>query len=299
VRVRLIRRTAGTAAAVLASTALLVAAPTGAAAAPDVSAQGSEVDLIATVGSDNALWTRVSNGGGWESLGGRLTSAPSMAYDGEDILFVGRGGDANVWIRSDVAGWRAFGPPGTNCEGPTISVSGDTVAVACRGGDGAVWVAKTRSYSGPLPAFSGWQRIGGTVKHGVTVSDFNQDGTTPRFAYTATGGDDALWLLAEGHSWERLGGRCTAAAAESEFADVSACRGGDGAVWAYVEGFARLGGNILGKPAVTLYSDDTVGAYAVGTDSRVWEWAGGQSWRSLGGSARHGVAALTFYGTSS
>jgi hypothetical protein len=67
-------------------------------------------------------------------------------------------------------------------------------------------------------------------------------------------------------------------------------------VWVYDTAFSRLGGNVVGKPATTVYSDDGKGAFAVGTDGRVWQWTGGQNWSSLGGSARHGVAVLTFYG---
>jgi hypothetical protein len=290
-------RRAAVAIAALLSTGALLVPPAGAAP------PASDADLIATVGSDNALWTSNTFDTKWVSQGGHLTSAPSVAYDGERLLYVGRGADANVWIRSNSVGWRAFGPAGTNCDGPTIAVSGSAptmVAVACRGGDGAVWLAKTSADSGGLPVFSGWQRIGGVVKHGVTVSDVSPDGNKARFAFTATGGDNALWYAIDGGlPWSRLGGQCTAAAAESEFSDVSACRGGDGAVWTYDNSaFSRLGGNVVGKPAVTVYSDDSRGAYAVGTDGRVWQWAGGQSWTSLGGSARHGVAVITFLDVS-
>jgi hypothetical protein len=294
---------------------LLVVATAGlGASAPAVATpESDDLDLVAVVGQDNALW--VNDGSGWESLGGQLIDTPSIAIGTRDVYYVGLGFDRNVWIRTDHLGWTRFGPANTRCDGPSaVALPGfglefneyrtpPGLKVTCRGGDGAVWsagVGEPRIWA--VPTTSGWQFIGGGVKYGVSVSDVSAHGTHA-VAYTAVGNDDAVWInegsgawpTLEG-TWYREGGQCTGPAAASEFLEYVGCRGRDGSLWLQGESWFPFGGKIQGKPAITVHSDDSLHAYVLGGDGGVWTRSDSGPWTPYSGVGRYGVAVATFYG---
>jgi hypothetical protein len=307
------KRTAGINRGRIAVAGLLLVAVGGfGASTPAVATPASDdVDLVAVVGQDKALW--VNDGSGWESLGGQLIDTPSIAIGTTQVYYVGLGIDRNVWIRTDDIGWTRFGPANTWCDGPSaVAFSGidgqfgeymspPGLMVTCRGLDGAVWTA---SVSEPrmwdVPTTRDWQSIGGGVKYGVSVSDVSDP--WPAFAYTAVGNDNALWInegsgawpLLEG-TWYREGGTCTGPASASEFLEYVGCRGLDGSLWLKGESWFPFGGTIQGKPAITVHSDDTLHAYVLGNDRRVWTRDDSGPWTPFGGVGSYGVAVATFY----
>jgi hypothetical protein len=284
---------------------LLIAVGGVGASTPAVATPASDdVDLVAVVGQDNALW--VNDGSGWESLGGYLIDTPAVTVGETQVYYLGLGTDRNVWIRTDDIGWTRFGPTGTRCDGPSAVVSGfggptPTLAVACRGGDGAVWSAHVPDQETGVPTTSSWRYVGGGVKYGVNVSDVQPWVVDdPMFAYTAVGTNDAVWIN-EGGTWYSEGGQCWGPASADEFLEYFGCRGLDGSLWlkqSWREGASwfAFGGKMQGKPAITVHADDSLHAYVLGGDGRVWTRSDSGSWTLYGGVGRYGVAVLTFYG---
>lgn len=132
---------------------------------------GGRIDVFVR-GADSAVHRRVyahGRWGSWESLGGRVSDAPSVAFGdpGHWTLFA-RGADGGVVQRGPSSGWSSLGgPEGRVVQGrPTaVTDSAGRTHVAVRTGSDDVW---TRSRDA-LGEWSPWASIGGTVSGSPTL----------------------------------------------------------------------------------------------------------------------------------
>ncbi|WP_406443666.1 glycoside hydrolase family 27 protein [Streptomyces sp. NBC_00631] len=123
-------------------------------------------------GADSRAYRRVQadgRWGRWQSLGGELTDAPSVAFTdpGHWTLFA-RGADGTVVQRGPASGWSSLGAPGDRQARGRPSAVVDAqgrVHVAVRTAADDVWT-RTRDTSGE---WSGWTSLGGTVSGSPTL----------------------------------------------------------------------------------------------------------------------------------
>ncbi|MCE7551924.1 glycoside hydrolase family 27 protein [Streptomyces thermodiastaticus] len=161
---------------------------------------GGRIDVFVR-GADARAYRRVfadGRWGAWQSLDGRLTDAPSVAFTdpGHWTLFA-RGAGGDVVQRGPDTGWSSLGAPGgTPVYGrPSAVVDADgQVHVAVRTPADEVWT-RTRDTSGQ---WSAWTSLGGTVSGSptlVTVGD--------AVVLYARAGDYTLWQQRyEGGAWQ-------------------------------------------------------------------------------------------------
>ncbi|MFJ4408363.1 glycoside hydrolase family 27 protein [Streptomyces sp. NPDC088910] len=132
---------------------------------------GGRIDVFVR-GTDGAAYRRTyehGRWGGWQSLGGRLADAPTVAFDGPDrwTLFA-TGSDGTVRSRGPRTGWTSIGAPdGLALYGRPSAVAdaAGRIHVAVRAADDAVWT-RVRDTSG---AWSGWSSLGGTISAAPTL----------------------------------------------------------------------------------------------------------------------------------
>ncbi|MGI5452814.1 glycoside hydrolase family 27 protein [Streptomyces sp. CA-249302] len=132
---------------------------------------GGRVDVFAR-GTDNRAHRRVfadGRWGQWQSLGGELTDAPSVAFTdpGHWTLFA-RGADGAVVQRGPATGWSSLGLPGdrqTYGRPSAVVDSQGRVHVAVRTAADDIWV-RSRDTSGQWTA---WVSLGGTVSGSPTL----------------------------------------------------------------------------------------------------------------------------------
>jgi hypothetical protein len=129
------------------------------------------------------------------------------------------------------------------------------------------------------------------VLYGYTVSG------TPYFTDEAyvEGADHQLWQwwrngsLDVCGSWHLLKGLLSAAPAaihiDSNSEDVVFVRGQDGALWYWssVSGWKEAGGQIVGKPAVSMAGGNGPYAFVQGIDGALWEYSRAGGWSKIGG----------------
>jgi hypothetical protein len=220
------------------------------------------------VGTDNALWhnwQQAPHAGpwsGWASLGGVITSDPSVFLNSDGRLEVfARGTDDalwHIWQQAPHAGpWSAWASLGglITSDPAAIDNSDGRLEVFARGTDDALWhIWQTAPHAGP---WSAWASLGGLITSDPVVA-LNADG---RLEVFARGTDNALW-----HIWQ------------------TAPHAGPWSAW------ASLGGVIISDPEVFVNSDGRIEVFARGTDNALWHiWqtaphAGPWSaWASLGG----------------
>jgi hypothetical protein len=128
-------------------------------------AGGAKVSMFA-IGTDNAVWYRSYNGGGWAgwgSLGGNATSAPAAASYADNWMSVYvRGADNYLWARDRAtttwSSWHRVGPNFAMTSGPGVTADTRTgiETIVARGTDGAIWRMK-RVNGG---TGSDWYRLG-------------------------------------------------------------------------------------------------------------------------------------------
>ncbi|MFD6820732.1 glycoside hydrolase family 27 protein [Streptomyces sp. NPDC060085] len=132
---------------------------------------GGRIDVFVR-GADSAVHRRVyahGRWGSWENLGGRVSDAPSVAFDDPAhwTLFA-RGADGQVVQRGPSSGWSSLGgPEGRVVQGRPAAVtdSAGRTHVAVRTGSDDVWT-RTRDTAGE---WSPWTSIGGTVGGSPTL----------------------------------------------------------------------------------------------------------------------------------
>jgi hypothetical protein len=271
--------------ALTAVAALIAGHVTAASGAAAQQPAPSEVEsLVAVTGSDQQLWLRWSQDPDWFPMAGRLIGAPALVYGPADIYMLGLGEDRNVWIRSFERNWRPFGPEGTHCEGVSAGRSGTTIVAVCRGADGALWQAGTAlplSSGGSLPratdaSGTGWRSLGGQIKHGAAVGDWQPDDETqPVSRYVAVGLDDRIWTRTGGSGWEPFSERrCGGVAAVSEHYRALACKALESdelRVWHLPSGtFTDVGGVMSGRVGISVDPNGATRYYVLGQDASVW-----------------------------
>ncbi|WP_328847320.1 glycoside hydrolase family 27 protein [Streptomyces sp. NBC_00258] len=139
---------------------------------------GGRIDVFVR-GTDSRVYRRVfadGRWGNWQSLGGRVTDAPSVAFTGPGhwTLFA-TGSDGQVVQRGPSSGWSSLGAPGDRPvygrPSATVDAQG-RVHVAVRSAADDVWTrSREASTSGE---WSPWTSLGGTVSGSptlVTVGD--------------------------------------------------------------------------------------------------------------------------------
>jgi acylphosphatase len=266
------------------------------------------------VGTDNGLWhiwETTPNGGwsGWASLGGVITSEPTVGRNADGRLEVfARGTDNALWHIWQTApsagpwsGWASLG--GVITSRPAVGNDADgRLEVFARGTDDALWhIWQTAPSAGP---WSGWASLGGVITSEPKLSN-DPDG---RLEVFARGTDNALWHIWQTapnngwSAWSSLGGVITSNVSIQRNADgrlEAFVRGTDSALWHIWQtapgggpwsGWASLGGVITSDPACGHDEDGRLEVFARGTDNALWHvwqtapsagpWSG---WASLGG----------------
>jgi acylphosphatase len=244
--------------------------------------------------------------GGWDSLGGVITSriAVGSNKDGRLEIFA-RGTDNALWHRWQTApnsGWSNWGSLGGQItSNPTVIANADgRLEVFVRGSDGAVWHIWQLSGGG----WSSWASLGGGIIGNIAAGR-NKDGRLELFV---RGTNNALWHRWQtaanngwSSSWTSLGGGMTADPTVADNADGRLeifVRGNDGAVWHIWQtapnsgwsSWGSLGGGVIGGIAAGRNKDGRLELFVRGTDQALWHrwqtaanngWSGG--WASLGG----------------
>lgn len=175
----------------------------------------------------------------WTSLGGVLSTAPSVASVGTDrYAVVGRGSDGAVWQRvydgTSWSEWASLGGSGISAP----SIEADRVGGAWRylvsvvGTDWRIWRLPTAMLTArPLGS---WFTTGGYSSHGPGSGNTPGPFWGPKVMSTG-GTDHSVVLVDPGSAWSAaLGGSLTSTAAVSRQPDGSVlvfARGGDWALW--------------------------------------------------------------------
>lgn len=152
-------------------------------------APGGRIDVFVR-GADSQAYQRTYAGGQWgpwTGLGGSITDAPTVSYQGPDswTLFA-TGADGAVWQRGPASGWSGLGTPsGLGLYGrPSAVTDGSTTYLAVRATDDSVWL-RTRAADG---GWSDWTGLGGTVSGSPTLVS-----TLGRVYLFARASDYTLW----------------------------------------------------------------------------------------------------------
>ncbi len=243
----------------------LASAPAGVVGAPAVCSQSTNrLDLFVR-GTDNALWWRHEAGGvwsAWTSLGGVLTSSPAATG-----FIIG---------------------------------SNYVVYVGVRGTNGALYWKQTMDGGG---AWTSWLSFGGQLLEGTGPAVYSQGNTVGFFV---TGTNHQLYRLYSSPVWKSFGGYLTSSpsATSPRFNIIYvAARGGNGALylryttdggtnWA---SWYSWGGQLLEGtgPALVSPNPSYSTGFVTGTNHRLYSFAGGTSWQSLGGYLTSGPAAAS------
>jgi peptidoglycan hydrolase-like protein with peptidoglycan-binding domain len=234
-----------------------------------------------------------SRRGGWESLGGIITSAPDAASWAANRLDVfARGTDNALWHRwwdgSAWRGWESLGGVITSNPG-AVSWGSNRIDVFARGTDNALW---HRWWDGN--AWRGWESLGGVLSSGPDVSSWAAN----RLDVFVRGTDNALWHRwwdgSAWRGWESLGGVLSSDPSAVSWSggriDVFV-RGTDNALWhkwywGGWSGWESLGGILTSGPDASSWAPGRLDVFARGTDSAMWHkwyWGGWSGWESLGG----------------
>ncbi len=242
-------------------------------------------------GSDDALWHKSWNGswGGWQSLGGVLTTEPAAVSWGGDRLDVFVRGTDNAlwhtWRGGSWSGWAGLG--GGLTSAPAVASRGlNRLDVFVRGTDNALW---HRSWDG---TWSGWTSLGGVLTSAPAAAARGSD----RLDVFVRGTDEALWQRSWNGAWgpwESRGGRLASAPAAAspspDRIDVLV-RGTDDGLWhrSWAGGWspwASLGGVLTSEPTASSWAPNRLDVFVRGTDSAIWHrWRDGgwSGWESLG-----------------
>jgi peptidoglycan/xylan/chitin deacetylase (PgdA/CDA1 family) len=204
---------------------------------PPAAAMAGDTLWVFGRGLDHALWAGSLSGdawGGWQRVGGALTSGPAATgwTDGQ-VTVVVRGVDDTVsrvtWNGSGWSEWQELG--GRTIGEPAVVATGATSAlVAVTGTDTQVW-------TGVLDggAWSGWTRVGGRTWNGPALARTPDTGT---LEMAVRGTDDAVWV-----------------------------RGTTGGAWS---GWRTIGGRVVDAPGLAAQVSGAVDVLARGVDLALW-----------------------------
>jgi hypothetical protein len=207
---------------------------------------GTELRLAARSTTSNLVVRRQSGAtfGGWQNLGGIITSAPVlMVQTGTARIWAfARGNDGAVWYRvrgSDAvwAPWRTIGGRVTSAPDAVYYGFGPNIVVQGRGLDGVIWGRSLDLSSG---VWAPWQQAGGQTTSATSTVRSDQ---VFRITYWR-GLRNQVLSIVDGPSPNDLGGIATSAPDASYGGEVVAVRGADNALWARVNGapWRSLGG---------------------------------------------------------
>lgn len=167
-------------------------AGTGPGAGRWLNASGSHAYAWYVTGTNHALYGWNLCGGGWESLGGYLTSSPAAAstVSTASNVFV-RGSDGALWTRSTTNGgaswnaWASLGGQLASGTGPAACAYGSRIDAFVEGTNGALW---HRSNTGT--GWSGWQSLGGQLASSPAAA---ADSLSSLLSVLVRGTDGNLW----------------------------------------------------------------------------------------------------------
>ena len=218
----------------------------------------------------------------WNSLGGYVTSSPSVVVDNlghTDSLVTGR--DNSLWINIDGT-W--YGKGGVLASDPFAAKDyNGKIHVLVMGSDHAAW---DYIYD-PATSTGQWKGLGGYITAGPTAA---MDPTNHNILRVAVkGGDNALWtcdldINTEAYAWAGQGGVLTSG--PNILFDPSGkehilVRGGDNALWdkkgvwggsSYTRTWNGLGGVLATGPTASIEPGNTnkVAAFVKGSDNALW-----------------------------
>jgi hypothetical protein len=260
---------------------------------------------VGAEGGDGQMWVQAPQlGGGWHSLGGKLSAPPAVAAPPNpngvtpaQPLFIAASTNRMLYIRSLAVGWQPLGSAPGGCYGsPAAVIIGTTLTVACRGANNALWENSAAVPSSGLPQFTGaWTSLGGSLTAGPAVAPV---GGTLWFFARGPNGHIFTRTLASGFKqmpWACIGSPAAAEAASGD--TIFACQGQDrtldeahnsGTGWSSA---VSLGGQLIGGPAVAATTEST-DLLAEGPHQAVWQWTALTGWTSLGGVVVGGVGAV-------
>lgn len=264
------------------ATAAVAQPPPGPAAgvAPGATAAGT-TNYVFYTAADGSVWQKVVDSGSPATpVLGRLISAPSPITLADGTLQVfGEGTDHALWTTNCNPGghcgaWTSLGGYLTSKPGAAIE-NGDTYRVYVRGGDGAVW-ANNHTTAG----WSGWRSIGGRVLSGTGPSAAFR--SVPFFVLVV-GTNHELFIAEDGLTGFTGAGGVTNSSpalvnAPSSNSLVGFARGTTNAGYFHrflmgTPGWHSMGG-ILTSGMGGTRMNSTWFAYALGTDTQVWQHTG-------------------------
>ncbi len=255
--------------------------------------QGSPSGL--TTDNPFPLLSPTSSWGGFESLGGILTSPPSAVAWGPNRLDVFVRGTNNAMYHRwwDGSAWGGFESLAGNITSPPTAVSWgpNRLDVFALGDDNALW---HRWWDGS--AWGGWESLGGNLTSPPAAVAWGEN----RLDVFALGDDNALWHRwwdgSAWGGWESLGGNLTSPPAAIAWGpnrlDIFARgddnalyhRWWDGTAWG---GWESLGGVLTSPPSGVSWDENRLDVFALGTDNalyhRWWDGSAWGGWESLGG----------------
>jgi hypothetical protein len=233
--------------------------------------------------------------GGWGSLGGILTSPPSVAAWGPNRLDVfGLGQDHALWHRwwdgTAWGGWESLG--GILTSPPSVvSWLPNRLDVFGLGQDHALW---HRWWDGT--AWGGWESLGGVLHSPPAAVSWGPN----RLDIFGIGTDNAVWHRwwdgSNWGGWESLGGSLMSPVSAVSWGpnrlDLFAL-GTDHALWhrwwngSSWGGWESLGGVLTAPPEAVSWGPNRLDIFGIGLDTALWHrWWNGSSWggwESLGG----------------
>jgi hypothetical protein len=206
-------------------------------------------------------WWDGNHWGGWESLGGVITSNITAVCWGQNrIDCFARGTDNALyhkwWDGNHWGGWESLG--GVITSDPTVVSWGpNRLDVFAKGTDGAMY---HRWWDGNH--WGGWESLGGVITSNVAATCWGSN----RIDCFARGADNACY-----HRWW------------------------DGSHWG---GWESLGGVITSDPTVVHWGSNRLDLFAKGTDGAVYHrwWDGNHwgGWESLGGVITSNISGTTW-----
>ena len=219
---------------------------------------------------------------GWSSLGGYVSSSPSLIVDnqGKTEAWI-RGGDNSLWVNID-GNWQGKGGVLASDPFAAKDYSGK-IHVLVQGGDNSVW----DFIYDPITATGHWITLGGYITQAPTAAQDPMNHGVMRIA--ACGGDNALWTCdldigTKTCAWTTQGGLLTSRPYilfDPSGKEHILVRGGDNALWdrkgvwsgsSYTRTWIYLGGYLASGPIATIQPGVNTHAavFVMGGDNALW-----------------------------
>jgi hypothetical protein len=191
----------------------------------------------------------------WASLGGRLTSAPSIAVDDRAIYFAVRGEGGKTWVREfdfaieDFTPWRSLDGVATSAPN-LVWHPGVGVLATVRGSTGSV-------YQRSVQPGNNWVQVALPTINSRPEVNVTDTAAGPIMSYAWRGADNALYIDTQGGGRVKAGGYLTSGATiygigipEGGLYREIYVRGADNMLWRYItDGQAsqweKVGGGVI------------------------------------------------------